>query len=279
MQFWNHPLYGPNGPFFWPGTQSDAEEFAYSCDCISTEDFLEEYKDAYSGVECYIANTEHPGEGFIDDPSEEFIDEMYAHFYKVYDGIQSWPAHTFFVSAFYRTVFSDIFPYQSKRYDVTKCNRADHLEAAYFSKGLYDEAIRDQFLQSLERIQQEKEIDKVGGRISYRTWSLLIRSLRDTDLDPLACQEVVRLVKQYRLVETYPEDFKEALLFRFKSYSSSGWKPPNTKEFTDDLLVCLSLLPIPIERNQQAIKRSLGEKSYAPLIDFLQAKEGSDFSD
>ena len=269
-QFWNDPLYGPNGPFFWPGTQSEAYEFAHSCNCISTEDFLEEYEDPYSGVECYIANTEHP--------SEEFVDEMYAHFYKVYDGIQSWPAHTFFVSALYRTVFSDIFPYQSKRYDVTKCNRADDLEPAYLSKGLYDEAIRDQFLQSLEKTQQEKEIDKVGGRISYRTWSLLIRSLRHTDLDPLACQEVVRVVKQYRLVEAYPEDFKEPLLFRFKSVSSSGRKPPDTKEFTDGLLVCLSLLPIPIERSQQAIKRSLAEKSYAPLIDFLQAKDGSGVS-
>jgi hypothetical protein len=100
LEILNDPVYGPNSPFFWPGTRSHAEEFAFCdpFDCRSTKDFLENYENDYSGVVFYIEDTE--------DPEEEFIDELYAHFDKLYDGIESWPYHTFFVSALYRVVFS-----------------------------------------------------------------------------------------------------------------------------------------------------------------------------
>ena len=193
-QFFNDPIYGPNGPFFWPGKTSDAREFiSYNqpIDRRSTECFLEDYEEDFSGVEFYIEQTENP--------VEEFIDEMYAHFHKLYHGIESWPYHTFFVSAFYRTVFNDIFPYQSKRYDLTKSRSFDFLDQFYLREGLYDEAISAEFLQSLEEIQQDKETEKIGGRISEMTWYKLIRTLGDPDSDPLVCKELRRLVKQYNL--------------------------------------------------------------------------------
>lgn len=264
-QLFNDPVYGPNSPFFWPGTTSHAEEFVsynQSIDRRSTECFLEDYEEDFSGAEFYIEQTENP--------DEEYIDEMSAHFHKLYDGIESWPYHTFFVSAFYRSVFHDIFPYQSKRYDVTKSSSFDVLDQIYLRKGLYDEAIRYVFSQSLEKIHQDKETEKIGGRISETTWYSLVRTLRDPDSDPLVCQELIRLVKQYNLIDAYPEDFKRPLLSRFEFALSSGRLPPNTKAFTEGLLICLSLLRIPTKKSHQAITRSLAEKSYAPLLDLLQ---------
>ena len=111
----------------------------------------------------------------------KYIDEMYAHFHKLYHGIESWPYHAFFVSALYRVVFHQIFPYQSKRYELAKRSEFHFLDKFYISKGFYDEAICKMFLQSLEEIQQNKEIDKVGGRISSSTWSQLIRILLDPE--------------------------------------------------------------------------------------------------
>ena len=56
------------------------------------------------------------------------------------------------------------------------------------------------FFQPLEEIQQDKEIDKVGGRILESTWRQLIRILLNPGLDPLVFQEVTRLVEQYNLI-------------------------------------------------------------------------------
>ena len=264
-QFFNDPIYGPNGPFFWPGTTSDAREFVMDnqpIDRRSTACFLEDYQEDFSGVECYIANTEHPG--------EKFIDKMRADFHKLYHGIESWPYHTFFVSAFYRIVFHDIFPYQSKRYEAIRNRSIDLPDDISLRERLYDEAIRAEFLQSLEKIQQDKEIDKVGGRISETTWDHLVTILRDPESDSLVCKELIRLVKQYNLTDAYPEDFKSPILLRFKHALSQGWVPPAQKSFTEGLLACLSLLRIPTEKNHQAITKSLAEKSYAPLIDLLE---------
>ena len=145
----------------------------------------------------YIEDTE--------DPKKKHIDEMYAHFDKLYHGIESWPYHTFFVSALYRVVFHEVFPYQSKRYGLAKSSSFDYLNRAYLSKGLYDRAITSVTLQSLEKTQQDKEIEKVGGRISERTRRRLIRILRYLDSDPLVCQEMIRLLEQYNLTDTYPK--------------------------------------------------------------------------
>jgi hypothetical protein len=171
LEILNDPVYEPNSPFFGPGTRSHAEEFAFCdpFDCRSTKDFLENYEYNYSGVEGYIEN--------IEDPEKEYIDEMYAYFHKLYHGIESRPHHIFVVSALYRVVFDEIFPYQSKRYQGTKSSRFDDLNRVYISKGFYDRAITSVTLQSLEETQQDKEIDKVGGRISERTRRRLIRIL------------------------------------------------------------------------------------------------------
>ena len=189
LEILNDPVYGPNSPFFWPGTVWHAKEFAlyvWLFDCRSTENFLENYEDNYSGVEFYIENTEYP--------EKEYVDQLYAHFHKLYDGIESWPYHTFLVSAFYRVVFHEIFPYQSKRYGLAKSSSFDDLNLVYISKGLYDKAIRFEFLQSAEKSQQDKEIDKVGGRISERTWYHLTRILLDPNLYALVFKEVTRLL-------------------------------------------------------------------------------------
>ena len=270
LEILTDPVYGPNSPFFWPGTKSHAKEFVFydqSVDCRSTQDFLENYEDDYSGVEFYMEDTEYP--------EEEYIEKMYAHFHKLYDGIESWPYHTFFVSAFYRIVLDEIFPYQSKWYDVAKSSRFDDLNLLYISKGLYDVAINHEFLQSAEETQQDKEIDKVGGRISGTTWYHVIRIFRDPNSDPLVCQELIRVLKQYNLVDAYSEEFKKELLPRFNFLFSRGElvKPGDKRKFTDRLLACLSLLRIPTEKGEQAIKRGLEEKSYRPFIDLLQAHE------
>jgi hypothetical protein len=131
LEILNDPVYGPNSPFFWPGTKSHAEEFVFydqSVDCRSTQDFLENYEHDYSGVQFYIEDIEYP--------EKKYINEMYAHFHKLYNGIESWPYHIFLVSALYRIVFDEVFPYQSKRYQVTKSSSFDDLNQLYISKGL-----------------------------------------------------------------------------------------------------------------------------------------------
>ena len=148
----------------------------------------------------------------------------------------------------------------------------------YLSKGVSDEddkAISDLFLQSLEKTQQDKAIDKVGGRISDSTWRQFMRILLDPNSEPLVCQEVRRLVEQYNLIDTNPEGFKKGMLFTFQlpgnlpGYYRAPLEPPDRKAFIDSHLVCLSFLRIPTEKGEEAIKRSLAEKSYAPLVDLV----------
>jgi hypothetical protein len=274
LEILNNPVYGPNSPFFWPGTVWHAENFVFYGRPVyyrSTKDFLEDHEYNYSGVEGYIDNTE--------DPEGEHIEKLYAHFHKLYDGIESWPYHTFVVSALYRMIFHETFPYQSNLYEVTRSFYFDDLNRLYIREGLYDRAISSVSLQSLEETQQDKEIDKVGGRISERTWYHLTRILLDPDSDPLVCQEVIRfirLLEQYNLIDGYPEGIKEDLLFRLEN-SFSCDRPVDTKTFPEKYLVCLSLLRISTEKGEQAIKRSLEEKSYGPLIDLLPTDDSSDF--
>jgi hypothetical protein len=86
----NDPVYGPNSQFFWPGTVWHAKNFVFydqSVNYRSTKEFLEKYRDNYSGVEGYIEN--------IEDPEEECIEKLYAHFDKLYHGIESWPYNIF----------------------------------------------------------------------------------------------------------------------------------------------------------------------------------------
>ena len=267
LEILNDPVYGPNSPFFWPGIVWQAKTFAFydrSADCRSTKDFLEKYKDNYSGVEGYIDNTE--------DPEKEHIEKLYAHFHKLYDRIESWPYHTFFVSALYRMIFHETFPYQSKLYQVTRSFYFDDLNRVYISEGLYDRAISSVSLQSLEETQQDKEIDKVGGRISEDTWYHLTRILLDPDSDPLVLKEVIRfirLLEQYNLRDGYPEGIKEDLLFMLERRFAND-KPVDTEPFPEKYLVCLSLLRIPTEKVEQAMNKSIEEKSYRPFIDLLQ---------
>ena len=109
----------------------------------------------------------------------------------------------------------------------------------------------------------------------------MIIILRDLDSDPLICQELIRLLKQYNLVDAYPEEIKKEILLTFKLFFFSGKGVPSVsdtkafKAFTDRLLLCLSLLRIPTEKGDQAIQRSLAEKSDAPLIDLVQADDSS----
>jgi hypothetical protein len=145
LEILNDPVYGPNSPFFWPGTVWHAENFVFYGRPVyyrSTKDFLENYEYNYSGVEGYIEN--------IEDPEEEYIEKLYEHFDKLYDGIESWPYQTFVVSALYRMISHETFPYQSKLYEVTRSIDFDDLNRAYLSKGLYDRAITAVTLQSLE---------------------------------------------------------------------------------------------------------------------------------
>ena len=169
-------------------------------------------------------------------------------------------------------IFHETFPYQSKLYQVPRSFYFDDLNRVYISKGLYDRAISSVSLQSLEETQQDKEIDKVGGRISEGTWYHLTRILLDPDSDPLVLKEVIRLLEQYNLVDAYTEDFTKELLSGFEAFIDCGVlvQPSGKKRFKDRLLPCLSLLRIPTEEVEQAMKKSLEEKSYRPFIDLLQ---------
>jgi hypothetical protein len=220
-------------------------------------------------VEGYIENIEDPE---IEYPEKEYIEKLYAHFHKLYHGIESWPYHIFVVSALYRMIFHEVFPYQSKLYEVPRSFYFDDLNRAYLSKGLYDRAVSAVTLQSLEETQQDKEIDKVGGRISEGTWYHLTRILLDPKSNPLVLKELIRfirLLEQYNLRDGYPEGIKEDLLFMLeRRFANDG--PVDTEPFPEKYLVCLSLLRIPTEKVEQAMKKSIEEKSYRPFIDLLQ---------
>jgi hypothetical protein len=82
-------------------------------------------------------------------------------------------------------------------------------------------------------------------------------------------------LEQYNLVDAYTEDFKKELISGFEAFIDCGVlvQPSDKKRFKDRLLPCLSLLRIPTEKGEQAIQRSIEEKSYRPFIDLLQAHE------
>lgn len=101
----------------------------------------------------------------------------------------------------------------------------------------------------------------------------MIRILTDLDLDPLACQKIARVMEQYNLIDTNPEGFKESFLLTLElSFPYDGiLEPADRKAFIDSHLVCLSFLQLSTEKGDEAIKKNLDERSYAPLTDLLQA--------
>jgi hypothetical protein len=89
---------------------------------------------------------------------------------------------------------------------------------------------------------------------------------------------MIRLLEQYNLTDTYPKEIKKEILLTFKLFFSGKGVPSvsDTKAFKDRLLACPSLLRIPTEKGEQAIKRSLEERNSRPFIDLLQADDSSD---
>ena len=154
------PVYGPHSKFFWPGSYLNAEDYVsvptHPPAYVSGEEFLDMYVDTFSGASDYRESTDYPDRSYCED--------LWAHFYNLYDDVESWDSSTLFVSAVYRGLFHEMFPYQSQLYELRTRLDYESISETYLKRGLYDEAILAAYGRPV------KEADKIKRKLSSRTW-------------------------------------------------------------------------------------------------------------
>ena len=266
------PVYGPNSKYFWPGSYSDASSYVLTpvriSPYVSGKQFLEIYAEDFSGVEAYLESTE-----YLD---ESYCEELYDRFYNLYKDVESWDRSTLFVSAVYRDLFHEMFPYQSQICELKTRLNYESLSETYLKKGLYDEAL----LAANGR--PVKETDKIKRGLSSATCSRLMSLILsshtalscDTDLPLIS--ELITVLHRTNIAVNYQKQLKEGFLSQLEenpyvlSVLGDERKKEIYQEKLEKVVLSLPLLQIQPEAAQKAVDESLSLLSYEPLISFIR---------
>ena len=257
------PVYGPNSKYFWPGQYVDAQDYvtdptrlpAY----VSGEEFLEMYAARFSGVSDYLESTDYP--------EESYCDTLYDKFYSLYNDVASWKTSTLFVSAVYRDLFHEMFPYQSQLCELrTRLNYESTIEP-YLKKGLFDEAILAAYGRPV------KDSDKEKRKLSSSTWFHLMRLILYPYTDRSCILELITVLNRTNLVATNQREIKEGLLFELEYTSTLSIlrEEPSKNLYRERLVWGLSLLQIEPKAAENAVDDTLSSLSYGPIISLVQA--------
>ena len=260
------PVYGLNSKYFWPGSYADARSYVLTpvriSPYVSGKQFLEIYAESVSGVDAYLELTEYP--------DESYCDALYDHFYNLYNDVESWERSTLFVSAVYRGLFHEMFPYQSELLELKTDFYYKLIYEPYLKEGRDDEAIRatgDRFF---------KEADKRKRGLSFDTCSELLSVLLSSDTDLSLISELIPVLHRTNIVVNHQKQLKEGFLFQLKMHTNalgllhSPLGDETTKDlFGKKLVLSLPLLQIEPEAAQKAVDDGLSLLSYEPIISLI----------
>ena len=267
------PVYGPDSKYFWPGRYIHADNYvsaptrlpAY----VSGEEFLEMYAERFSGVLDYREST--------DDLDESYCDTLYDKFYSLYSHVESWDQSTLFVSAVYRGLFHEMFPYESQLCELRTDLDYEYILETYLKKGLYDEAILAAYGSPV------KESDKTKRKLSFSTCFHLMRLILYPYTDRSLILELITVLKRTNLVVTNQKELKEGLLFELEHTNTLSFlkdlkeeprkdlkEAPRKDLYKERLVWGLSLLQIEPKAAEKAVDDTLSSLSYGPLISLLQ---------
>ena len=137
---------------------------------MSGEDFLEIYKEDFSGVSSYLEATDYP--------DESYCDTLYNRFDNLYSHVKSWDRTALFMSAVYRGIFDEMFPYESQILELRTDLYYESVIKSYLKEGKSEEeAMRAAYGRSF------KEIEKGERNLSVDTCRGLICLLWSSDTD------------------------------------------------------------------------------------------------
>ena len=257
------PVYGPNSKYFWPGQYVDAQNYvtdptdfpAY----VSGEEFLEMYAARFSGVLDYRELTDYP--------EESYCDTLYDKFYSLYNKVESWDRSTLFVSAIYRDLLHEMFPYQSQLWELRTCLNYEYILETYLKKGLYDEATLAAYGRPV------KSSDKVKRKLSSETWFHLMNIILYPYADRSCISELITVLNRTNLVATNQREIKKGLLFELEYTSALSIlrEDPRKDLYRERLVWGLSLLQIESDAVEKAVDATLSSLSYGPIISLIQA--------
>ena len=198
------PVYGPNSKYFWPGRYSDARSYIFTSlrisPYVSGEEFLEIYAESASGVEAYIESTDYL--------EESYCDTLYDHFYNLYKDVESWDRSTLFVSAVYRGLFHEMFPYQSELLELRTNLSYKSIYEPYLKEGRYDEAIRAAYGKTF------KEADKKKRGLSSATCDDLMKYILCSDID--LSSELVAVLHRTNIAVSHQKQLRTGLVIMLR---------------------------------------------------------------
>ena len=258
------PVYGPQSKFFWPGGYMEAEYYVrtptHSPVYVSGEEFLEMYLESFSGVLSYLESTDYP--------DESYSDTLYHHFYKLYNHVESWERTTLFVSAVYRGLFHEMFPYESKLLQLRTRLGYESTVEPYLKQGKpEEEAIIAAYSESF------KKIDKGEKKLSLGTCRRLIGLILSSNTDLSLISELIKVLHRTKIVANHQKELKEGLLFKLEDpYPIFSVLGDETRRdlCREKLVLALSLFEIEPKAAKEAVDDTLSSRSHEPIISLIR---------
>jgi hypothetical protein len=256
------PVYGPNSQYFWPGSYLDAGHYIMAPTrgpvYVSGDAFLEEYAEELSGVLAYRDSTDYP--------EESYCDALYEKFYSLYNHVEAWDSSTLYVSAVYRGLFHEMFPYQSQLCELRTRLDYESRTKPLLRRNLYDEA----FFAAYGR--PVKETDKIKRKLSSREWGYLMGLIFYPYTDRALISELMAVLNRTNIVTTHQKEVKEGLLMELEYTDAFSFLRKDVYGVYGERLVWgLSLLQIGSDVAQKAVDETLSSLSYGPIISLIQA--------
>jgi hypothetical protein len=271
------PVYGPNSKYFWPGSWTDAESYVVSpvriSPYVSGKEFLEIYAESFSGVLSYLESTDYP--------DESYCDTLYNHFYNLYKDVESWERTTLFVSAVYRDLFHEMFPYESQIWELRTDLYYESIIEPYLKEGKSEEeALMAAYNKTEARMaaysKSFKRVKTGEGSLSLATCHRIISLILADNTDLLLVSELVKVLQRTNIVVNHQKELKERLLSHLEDpypilSARSILKDETMKHlYKEKLALALSLFEIEPKAAEKTVDEALSLENYGPIISLIR---------
>ena len=229
---------------------------------VSGEEFLEMYLESFSGVLSYLESTDYP--------DESYSDTLYHHFYKLYNDVESWERTTLFVSAVYRGLFHEMFPYESKLLQLKAGLGYESTVEPYLKQGRSEEeAITAAYGKSLKKIEKGEKKLSLGTCRDLMSLTLSSDTVSsDTDLSLIS--ELIKVLHRTNIVANHQKELKEGLLLELKHPYPILGNEMRRDLYGEKLVLSLSLLQIEPKAAKKAVDDTLSSRSHEPIISLIR---------
>ena len=257
------PVYGPNSKYFWPGSRWEASSYVLTpvrlSPYVSGEDFLEIYKEDFSGVSDYLESTDYP--------DESYCDTLYNRFDNLYSHVELWDRTALFMSAVYRGIFHQMFPYESQILELRTRLGYESVIEPYLREGKSEEeAMRAAYGRSF------KEVEKGERNLSLSTCRGLISLLWSFDTDISLISELIKVLHRTNIVVNHQKQLKEGFLSTLELNRALAFLKHETRQdlYREKLVLGLSLLQIEPKAAEKVVDETLSSLSYEPIISLIR---------